>query len=184
MRWVQLCGSLSILWHCLSLWLEWKLTFPVLWPLLSFPNLLAYWVQQVPILCIKEWYFSLSEKKKHRENVLWDYANKISYFLTYFLPLILASIADTCLQQLLQLLLCCLPNCRFSISTIPSSTFTVWNSKIHINFSVLLTCPHRFLSTALHFTTTRCFRPIGSFLVFTLELLIKYQWIIFLQSDI
>ena len=25
--WVQLCGSLSILWHCLSLELEWKLTF-------------------------------------------------------------------------------------------------------------------------------------------------------------
>ena len=27
MRWVQLWGSLSILWHCLSLGLEWKLTF-------------------------------------------------------------------------------------------------------------------------------------------------------------
>ena len=27
MRWVQLCGSLSILWHCLSLGLEWKRTF-------------------------------------------------------------------------------------------------------------------------------------------------------------
>ena len=26
-RWVQLCGSLSILWHCCSLGLEWKLTF-------------------------------------------------------------------------------------------------------------------------------------------------------------
>ena len=26
-RWVQLCGSLSILWHCLSLGLEWKMTF-------------------------------------------------------------------------------------------------------------------------------------------------------------
>ena len=26
-RWVQLFGSLSILWHCLSLGLEWKLTF-------------------------------------------------------------------------------------------------------------------------------------------------------------
>ena len=25
--WVQLCGSLSILWYCLSLGLEWKLTF-------------------------------------------------------------------------------------------------------------------------------------------------------------
>ena len=27
MRWVQLWGSLHILWHCLSLRLEWKLTF-------------------------------------------------------------------------------------------------------------------------------------------------------------
>ena len=27
MRWVQLCGNLNILWHCLSLGLEWKLTF-------------------------------------------------------------------------------------------------------------------------------------------------------------
>ena len=26
-RWVQLCGSLNILWHCLSLWLGRKLTF-------------------------------------------------------------------------------------------------------------------------------------------------------------
>ena len=27
MRWVQLCGSLNTLWHCLSLGLEWQLTF-------------------------------------------------------------------------------------------------------------------------------------------------------------
>ena len=39
-RWVQLCSSLSILWD----WNE-NRPFPVLWPLLSFPNLLAYWVQ-------------------------------------------------------------------------------------------------------------------------------------------
>ena len=26
-RWVQFCGSLNILWHCLSLGLEWKLPF-------------------------------------------------------------------------------------------------------------------------------------------------------------
>ena len=38
-------GSLNILWHCSSLGLECKLTFLVLWPLLVFPNLLAYWVQ-------------------------------------------------------------------------------------------------------------------------------------------
>ena len=37
-------GSLNILWHCPSLGLGWK-SFPDLWPLLSFPNLLTYWVQ-------------------------------------------------------------------------------------------------------------------------------------------
>ena len=44
-RWVQLCSSLSIfgitfLWDWNENWL-----FPFLWPLLGFPNLLAYWVQ-------------------------------------------------------------------------------------------------------------------------------------------
>ena len=39
------CGSLNILWHYLSLdWNE-NWPFPVLWPLLSFPNLLTYWGQ-------------------------------------------------------------------------------------------------------------------------------------------
>ena len=45
MRWVQLCSSLHILWYCLSLVLEWKLTFSSTVALLSFPNLLTYWVQ-------------------------------------------------------------------------------------------------------------------------------------------
>ena len=36
---------LSILWHCLSLGLEWKLTFPSPVATASFPNLLAYWLQ-------------------------------------------------------------------------------------------------------------------------------------------
>ena len=36
---------LNIFWHCSSLGLEWNWLFPVLWQLLSFPNLLAYWVQ-------------------------------------------------------------------------------------------------------------------------------------------
>ena len=40
-------GSLNILWHCLSLGLKWKLTFPILWTPLSFPNLLTYWVQHI-----------------------------------------------------------------------------------------------------------------------------------------
>ena len=38
MRWVQLCGSLSILWHCLSLGLEWKLTFSSPVATAEFPN--------------------------------------------------------------------------------------------------------------------------------------------------
>ena len=42
---MQLCGSLSILWHCLSLYWNENGSFPVLWPLPSLPNLLAYWVQ-------------------------------------------------------------------------------------------------------------------------------------------
>ena len=43
-RWEQLCGSLKILSHCLF-W-DWNENwhFPVLRPLLSFPNLLVYWV--------------------------------------------------------------------------------------------------------------------------------------------
>ena len=41
MRWVQLCGSWNILWHCL--YENWPV--PVLGPLLSFPNFLAYCVQ-------------------------------------------------------------------------------------------------------------------------------------------
>ena len=46
MKWAQLYDSINILLHYLSLGLEWKLTFPVLWPVLSFPNLLANWVQE------------------------------------------------------------------------------------------------------------------------------------------
>ena len=43
MKWVQLCGGLDILWHCNE-----NSPFPVLWPLLSFPNFLAYLVQHFP----------------------------------------------------------------------------------------------------------------------------------------
>ena len=38
--------SLSILWHCSLLGMGWKLTFSNLWPLLSFPNLLTYWMHR------------------------------------------------------------------------------------------------------------------------------------------
>ena len=45
LRWVQLCGSLHIFGIVfICNWSE-NWPFPVLWPLLSFPHLLAYWVQ-------------------------------------------------------------------------------------------------------------------------------------------
>ena len=50
---VQLCGSLSILWHCLSLGLEWKLTFfsPVATAELSkFANILSAALSQHHLL--------------------------------------------------------------------------------------------------------------------------------------
>ena len=42
---MQLCGSLNIL--CIVFLWDWdeNWPFPVLWPLLSFPNFMAYWVQ-------------------------------------------------------------------------------------------------------------------------------------------
>ena len=41
------CGVVWALFGIALFWgLEWTLTFPVLWPLLSFLNLLTYWVQQ------------------------------------------------------------------------------------------------------------------------------------------
>ena len=44
-KWVQLCGRLNILWITL-LW-DWSENWPFLflWPVLSSPNVLAYWVQ-------------------------------------------------------------------------------------------------------------------------------------------
>ena len=53
-RWVQLCSSLNIIWHCLWDWNE-NWPFPVLWPLLSFPNLLAYWVQHFTASSFRIW---------------------------------------------------------------------------------------------------------------------------------
>ena len=38
-------GSFNILWHCLSSNWDENWPFPVLWPSLSFPNFLVYWVQ-------------------------------------------------------------------------------------------------------------------------------------------
>ena len=39
MRWMQLCGGLNILWHCLSLGLEWKLIFSSPVATAEFPKL-------------------------------------------------------------------------------------------------------------------------------------------------
>ena len=49
-RWVQLCCSLNILWDWNENWL-----FLVLWPLLSFPDLLAFWVQHFHSIIIRIW---------------------------------------------------------------------------------------------------------------------------------
>ena len=46
---------LSILWHCLSLGCNENWPFPVLWPLLSFPNLLAYWMQHFTASSFRIW---------------------------------------------------------------------------------------------------------------------------------
>ena len=82
LKWGQLYGSLNILWHCSSLGLEWKLLFPVLWPLLSFPNLLTYWVQHSNI-CV--YYDSINVAKKHFLGIIWFFismTHKVSKVIT------------------------------------------------------------------------------------------------------
>ena len=44
-RWEQLCGSLNMLWHCLSLGLEWKLTFSSPTATAEFSKFAGNWVQ-------------------------------------------------------------------------------------------------------------------------------------------
>ena len=44
MKWVQLYGSLHVPWYYLLWYWNENWPFPVLWPLLTFPNLMAYWV--------------------------------------------------------------------------------------------------------------------------------------------
>ena len=41
---------IAFLWHWNETW-----PFPVLWPLLSFPNLLAYWVQHFHSIIFQDW---------------------------------------------------------------------------------------------------------------------------------
>ena len=55
MKWAQLSGSLNFL--CIAFLWDWNenWTFPVLWPQLSFPNLLAYWVQHFNSISFRIW---------------------------------------------------------------------------------------------------------------------------------
>ena len=52
---MQLCHSLSILWHWLSLGLEWKLTFSHPVATSEFSKLLAYWVYTFTASCFRIW---------------------------------------------------------------------------------------------------------------------------------
>ena len=54
-RWVQLCGSLKILWHCLSLELEWKLTFSILVAIAEFSKSATYWCITLAAASFKIW---------------------------------------------------------------------------------------------------------------------------------
>ena len=73
---MQLCGSLSILWHCLSLELEWKLTFSSPVATAEFPNLLAFWVHYFH--SIIGWTYWLISTDKNTGEVMACYL-KISY---------------------------------------------------------------------------------------------------------
>ena len=61
-KWAQLYDDLNILCHCLF-W-DWNEDWPflVVWPRLSFPNLLAYWVQHFHNIIFQD--FSKLKKKK------------------------------------------------------------------------------------------------------------------------
>ena len=48
-------GSFNILWHCLSSNWDENWPFPVLWPSLSFPNFLVYWVQHFHSKIVRIW---------------------------------------------------------------------------------------------------------------------------------
>ena len=86
MRWVQLCSSLSIIWHCLSLGLEWKLTFSI--PVATaeffkFAGILNVALSQHHLMLIS---FQLKMKNcgYYITNIIWVF---VHYFLSYELGL-------------------------------------------------------------------------------------------------
>ena len=89
--------NLIILWHCPSLELEWKRTFPVLWPLLSFPILLAYWAQCfhsiISLFSSVSLLWSLRKAFLSLRAILWNSAFKWVY--QSFSPLFFTSLLFT-----------------------------------------------------------------------------------------
>ena len=59
-RWVQLCSSLNILWHCLSLGSKWKLTFSSPMATAEFSKLVFHIIQIIKYLFFCEWLISLT----------------------------------------------------------------------------------------------------------------------------
>ena len=55
MRWLQLCGSLNILWHCLSLGLELKMIFSSSVATAELPKFAEIWVQCFQSIIFRTW---------------------------------------------------------------------------------------------------------------------------------
>ena len=70
-------GNCTIVWtyFVIALLWDWKENwpFPVLWPLLSFPNLLAYWVQHFNGIFISNLSFSQPEKQSANYHLMPSY---------------------------------------------------------------------------------------------------------------
>ena len=69
-KWVQLCGNLKILWHCLSLGFEWNWPFPVLWPLPAF-NFKCCQIQTVRCTVAGFHYFFQGSTESHQKTNSW-----------------------------------------------------------------------------------------------------------------
>ena len=70
--------GIALIWDRNENWL-----FPVLWPLLSFPNLLTYWVQHSNNICV--YYGSINVAKKHFLSIIWFFmsvTHKVSNVIT------------------------------------------------------------------------------------------------------
>jgi len=99
---VQLCGSLSTLWHCLSLGLEWKLTF-------SSPVATAQFSKFAGILghsVLSAWNPLLSLMVRWDSNPLRHYSCTTSFLKLYISPSFVASELPFCTVKLTFLTLC------------------------------------------------------------------------------